>query len=77
MDNSSEVEEEEMALNRKRGLRKLLVDKKKGLEPKDASGSQPLLALPLHSPLSPINSFIITNLKKKRKEKGGGGELAP
>ena len=74
MDNSSE-EEEEMALNRKRGLRKLLVDKKKGLEPKDASGSQPPLALPFHSPLSPINQFIITNLKKKRKEKGGGGVL--
>lgn len=40
-------EEEEMALNRRKGLKKLLAKRNNGLTPKDASGSQPLLALPL------------------------------
>ena len=39
IDNSSEEEEEEMALNRKKGLQELLVDRAKGPTPKDTSGS--------------------------------------
>lgn len=39
IDNSSEEEEEEMSLNRKRGLRELLADRVKGSAPKDALGS--------------------------------------
>ena len=39
VDDSSVEEEEEMALNRKNGLCKLLVDRAKGSMPKDASGS--------------------------------------
>ena len=39
-------EEEEMALNSKKGLYKLLVDRAKGLAPKNTLGSQPPLALP-------------------------------
>ena len=39
IDNSTEEEEEEMALNRKNGLRELLVDRAKGPAPKDTSGS--------------------------------------
>ena len=38
IDNSTGEEEEEMALNRKNGLRELLVDRAKGLVPKDTSG---------------------------------------
>ena len=38
IDNSSKEEEEEMALNKKNGLRELLVDRAKGLVPKDTSG---------------------------------------
>ena len=39
IDNSSEEEEEEMSLNRKRGLHELLANKAKGLAPKDTSRS--------------------------------------
>ena len=39
IDNSSEEEEEEMALNRKKGLRELLAEKAKGSAPKDTLGS--------------------------------------
>ena len=39
IDNSSEEEEEEMSLNRKRGLHELLVNRAKGLAPKDTSRS--------------------------------------
>ena len=82
MDDSleEEEEEEEMALNRKKGLRDLLADKAKGSMPKDALGSQPPLSLPSPPPPT-VNLFAITNLKKKRKDKGlakgGGGELLP
>ena len=47
IDNSfEEEEEEEMALNKKKGLRELLTDKAKGSAPKDTPRSQPLPALP-------------------------------
>lgn len=77
MDDSLEEEEEEMALNRKKGLRELLADRAKGSVPKDASRSQPPLALP--SPPPPIvNSFTVSNLKKKRNEElAEEGELVP
>ena len=39
IDNSSEEEEEEMSLNRKRGLHELLANRAKGLAPKDTSRS--------------------------------------
>ena len=39
IDNSSKEEEEEMALNRKKGLRELLAEKAKGSAPKDTLGS--------------------------------------
>ena len=39
IDNSSEEEEKEMTLNRKKGLRKLLMDRTKGSVPKDTSRS--------------------------------------
>lgn len=67
VDDGSE-EEEEMALNRKKGLCELLADKAKGSAPKDTSGSQPPFSLP---PLPPpaVNLFAPTNLKKRKKEK--------
>ena len=67
VDNNSKEEEEEMALNKKKGLRELLEDRAKRSVPKDASGSQPHLALPPPPPPT-VHSFAITNLKKKRKE---------
>ena len=56
-------------------MRDLLADKAKGSMPKDALGSQPPLSLPSPPPPT-VNLFAITNLKKKRKDKGlakGGG----
>ena len=78
VDDSLEEEEEEMALNRKKGLCELLANKAKGSTPKDASRSQPPLALPPPPPPT-VNSFAVTNLKKKRKEKelAKEGELVP
>ena len=46
IDHNSKEEEEGMSLNRKIGLCELLVDRAKGLAPKDTSGSQPPLPLP-------------------------------
>ena len=73
--NSLEEEEEEMAMNRKRGLCELLANRAKGLAPKDASRSQPPLALPPPT----INPFAVANLKKKRNEQElvEKGELVP
>ena len=78
IDNSFEEEEEEMALNRKKGLRELLADRAKGPMPKYTSGSQRPLALP-PSPPPTVNQFVVANLKKKRKEKevAKEGELVP
>ena len=75
VDNSLEEEEEEMAMNRKRGLCELLANRAKGLAPKDASRSQPPLALPPPT----INPFAVANLKKKRNEQElvEKGELVP
>ena len=69
-----------MALNKKKGLCKFFSDKAKGSTPKDASGSQPPRALPPPPPPPPrVNSFAVTNLKKKRKDKelAEEGELVP
>lgn len=47
IDNNSKEEEEEMALNQRKGLKDLLVGRKKGSASKDALGSLPLpLLLP-------------------------------
>jgi len=68
IDNSSEKEEEGMSLNKKRGLRELLVDRAKGLAPKDTLGSQP--PFPFSPPPPPVvNLFALANLKKRKKEK--------
>ena len=71
-------EEEEMPLERKKGLRELLAGKTKGSAPKDASGSHLPLALP--PPPSPlVNPFALANLKKRKKDKEvvEEGELVP
>ena len=68
MDNSSE-EEEKMALDRKKGLKKLLVDRAKGSVQKDTSRSQPLPTLLPPPPPPAVNLLAMPNLKKKRKEK--------
>jgi len=62
IDDSSE-DEEEMILNRKKGLKELLVERNNG-----TLGSQPLLALPLSS-FPTVSLLPIPNLKRKRKEK--------
>ena len=77
MDNSSE-EEEEMALNQRKGLKELLVGKNEGSSSKDAPRSQPFPALPFPPPPT-LNLLPLPNLKKKRKEKKGAeeGEVIP
>lgn len=78
IEKSSEEEEEEVSLNRKRGLHELLADKAKGSTPKDTSRSQP--PLPLPPPPSPaVNPFAPANLKKRKNEKdvAEDGELVP
>ena len=57
-----------MGMNKNKGLHELLVNRAKKSAPKDASGSQPPLALPPPPPPT-VNPFVVTNLKKKRKEK--------
>ena len=59
IDNSSKEEEEEMVLNRKKGLWELLANRAKGLVPKDTSGSQPPSILPPtpHPPLLLLQSI--------------------
>ena len=63
--NSSEEEENEMALNKKKSLHELLTKRAKGLASKDTQGLNPFL---LSSPPSPtVNLFAMANLKKKRR----------
>ena len=79
-DTSSE-EEEEMALNSRRGLKDLVARRNKGSSSKEAPKTQ----LPPNPPLPPLPSPLgllpDPNLqKKKRKEKdieGGVGEIGP
>ena len=77
VDNNSE-EEEEMALNPRKGLKELFVGRNKGLPFKDVPKSQPLPALPPPPPPT-LNLLPMLNLKKKRKEREGAkeGELVP
>ena len=63
-----------MALDRKKGLKKLLVDRAEGSVQKDTSRSQPLPTLlppppPPPPPPPAVNLLAMPNLKKKRKEK--------
>lgn len=71
-----EKEEEEMLLERKKGLRELLTNRAKGLEPKGTSGSK-LPPPPPHFPS--VNPFTLANLKKRKKDKevAEEGELVP
>ena len=65
VDSNSE-EEQEMALNSRKGLKELLARKNKGSSSKDAPRSQPLLALPPPPHLT-LNLLPMPNLKKKKK----------
>ena len=65
VDSNSE-EEQEMALNSRKGLKELLARKNKGSSSKDAPKSQPLLALPPPPHLT-LNLLPMPNLKKKKK----------
>ena len=70
-----------MALNRKKGLHEILVERAKGSASKDTPGSQPLLGLPPppHPPPPTVNPFAVANQKKKKKEKEvlEEGEVVP
>ena len=75
---SSFEEEEEMALNLRKGLKDLLVVRNKRSSSKEAPKSQPSPTLPPPPPFA-FNLLLMPNLKKKRKEKEGAeeGELVP
>ena len=67
IDNSSEEEEEEMALNPRKGLKDFLWGRNKGSSSKKALNSLSFPTLPpLPSPT--VGLLPIPNLKKKRKE---------
>ena len=78
---TSSKEEEEMALNSRKGLKDLVARRNNGSSSKEAPKTQ----LPPNPPLPPLPSPLgllpDPNLqKKKRKEKdieGGGGRLSP
>ena len=61
-DSKEEEDEEEMPLERKKGLRELLANRAKGSVPKDASGSQPPLPPPPPPPSPSANPFALANL---------------
>lgn len=65
-----------MPLERKKGLRELLMSRVKGSVLKDSSVSQLPPALPLPPPPS-VNPFSLANLKKRKKDKevANEGEL--
>ena len=67
---SSEEEEEEMALNPRKGLRDLMVERNKGSSSKEVPKSQVPANLPppLPPPTTALGLLPIPNLKKKRKE---------
>ena len=77
VDSSSE-EEEEMALNSRKGLKDLFMVRNKRSSSKEAPKSQPSPTLPPPPPFA-FNLLLMPNLKKKRKEKEGveKGELVP
>ena len=68
IDNSSEEEEEEMALNLRKGLKDLLAGRNKGSSSKEAPMSQPLPTFPFPPLPNIVGLLPIPNLKKKRKE---------
>ena len=74
VDSSSE-EEEEMALNSRKGLKDLLMVRNKRSSSKEALKSQPLHTLPLPPPPpSALNLLPMPNLKKKKEGEGGSRE---
>ena len=62
----SKEEEEEIALNPRKGLKDLLTGRNKGSSSKEALKSQPLPTLP--PSISSVDLLLMPNLKKKRKE---------
>ena len=66
IDDNSEEEEEEMALNPRKGLKDLLAGRFKGSSSKKALKSKPLPTIPPPPPT--IGLLPMPNLKKKRKE---------
>ena len=79
-DNSSKDEEEEMALNQRKGLRDFMARRNKGSSSKQVPKSQvadnlPSLLLP---PTTSLDLISLPSLKKKRKEQElEEGEVAP
>ena len=77
---SFKEEEEEMALNRRKGLRDLMVRRNKGSSSKEVPKSKvPANLPPLPLPPTTILGLLpIPNLKKKRKEQEmEEGEMVP
>ena len=77
---TSEEEEEDMALNQRRSLRDLVVERNKGLSSKEAPKSQVPPTLPPPPPLPPTNLGLndMKDLKKKRPVQDlKEGEVAP
>ena len=78
--NSSEEEEEEMALNPRKGLRDLMARRNKGSSSKEVPKSQAPANLPppLPPPITTLGLLLIPNLKKKMKEQEvEEGEMVP
>ena len=78
--NSSEEEEEEMALNMRQGLRDLMARRNKGSSSKEVPKSQAPANLPppLPPPITTLGLLLIPNLKKKMKEQEvEEGEMVP
>ena len=70
LDDSSEDEEEEKALNQRKGLRDFMAERNKGLSSKEVPKSQAPdnLPSPPPPPTTALGLLPIPNLKKKRKE---------
>ena len=68
IDDNFEEEEEEIALNPRKGLKDLLAERNKGPSSKEALKSQLPSSLPPPPPLPTTSLLLIPNLKNKRKE---------
>ena len=80
LDSSSKEEEEEMALNQRKGLRNLMAGRNKGSTLKEVPKSQipPNLPPPPPPPTTDLSLLPIPNLKKKRKDQElEEGEVVP
>jgi len=70
-DKSSEDEEEEMALNQRKGLRDLMVGRNKGSSSKEVPKSQPTDNLPSPSP-PPTTAVGLLHSEHEEEEEGLG-----